>query len=40
MENTVLNDIRAWERKEIVVDHENGKVTFKEGKGTIRCIRY
>lgn len=23
-------DIRAWEREEIVVDHENGKVTFRE----------
>ena len=23
-------DIRAWEREEIVVDHENGQVTFRE----------
>lgn len=23
-------DIRAWEREEIVVDHENGQITFRE----------
>ena len=29
-------DIRAWEREEIVVDHNTGQVTFREGKDTTK----